>query len=85
MEDSAISRLSSSGPASSSEICSGRTRSSRRIAFEVALRATMKGRKPIENPCRGRAMTRIVRSAWTIDMIFGTCSPRVTCSDVVTT
>ena len=65
VEDSAISRLSSSGPASSSAICSGRMRSSRRIAFEVALRATMKGRKPIENPCSGRAMPG-VRSALTI-------------------
>ena len=54
VEDSAISRLSSSGPASSSAICSGRTPSSRRIAFEVALSATMKGaeadREPVQGP-----------------------------------
>ncbi len=61
----------------------GRTPNSRRIAFETAVSPAVNGRLIQRNAASGAASTMAVPSARLIESIFGTCSPTLMWSEVV--
>ena len=83
VSDCWISTLSSSGVSPSSRLPAVRTPITRRIALETALSSAMNGWKMRVKRWSGRATSRAAYSAFWIAQIFGTCSPIVMCSEVV--